>query len=158
MTRSETLIDVKFLNSSFSSSFFLIQAFRACPLGEIRQTVPCRAVRGKSSDSRQQFLSQQYPPPPPRYIKLFPPPAGEEVPHRRRRRGSASETRPFSRGESAPVKLVLWAASFMPMPTPKTVRMTIVYNKIVKLEVCITFLGRGMGMNITAHTYWLVMV
>ena len=32
------------------------------PLMEIIQTVPCRAIRGKSSDSRQQYLSQQYPP------------------------------------------------------------------------------------------------
>ena len=38
-------------------------AFRAYPLIEIRQTAPCRAIRRKSSDSRQQYLSQQYPPP-----------------------------------------------------------------------------------------------
>ena len=46
-----------------SSSNFSIRAFRAYPLIEIRQTVPCRAIRGKSSDSRQQYLSQQHPPP-----------------------------------------------------------------------------------------------
>ena len=40
-----------------------IRAFRAYPLIEIKQTAPCRAFRGKSSDSRQQYLSQQYPPP-----------------------------------------------------------------------------------------------
>ena len=56
-------VPLKFLNSSFSSSNFSIRAFRAYPLIEIRQTVPCRAIRGKSSDSRQQYLSQQYPPP-----------------------------------------------------------------------------------------------
>ena len=40
-----------------------IRIFRAYPLIEIRQAVPCRAIRGKSSDSRRQYLSQQYPPP-----------------------------------------------------------------------------------------------
>ena len=62
MIRLETLIELRFLNSSFSSSNFSIRAFRACPLFEIRQTFPCRAIRGKSSDSRQQYLSQQNPP------------------------------------------------------------------------------------------------
>ena len=37
------------------------------------------------------------------------------------------------------------------MPIPKTVCRTILYNKIVQLEVCITFSGKGMGMHITAH-------
>ena len=41
-----------------SSSNISIRAFRAYPLVEIRQTVPCRAIRGK------QYLSQQYHPPP----------------------------------------------------------------------------------------------
>ena len=66
MMRLETLIELTFLNSSFSSSNLSIRAFRAfraCPLVEIRQTAPCRAIRSKSSDSRQQYLSQQYPPP-----------------------------------------------------------------------------------------------
>ena len=37
----------------------------AYPLVGIRQqTVPSRAIRGKSSDSRRQYPSQQYPPPP----------------------------------------------------------------------------------------------
>ena len=58
-----TLIGLKFLNSSFSSSDVSIRAFRTCPLAEIRQRAPCRAIRGKSSDSRQQHLSQQYPAP-----------------------------------------------------------------------------------------------
>ena len=47
------LFELKFINWSFSS-FILV---------EIRQTVPCRAIRGKSSDSRQQYLSPQYSPP-----------------------------------------------------------------------------------------------
>ena len=46
--RLETLIDLKFLNSSFSNSNFSIRAFRAYPLIEIRQTVPCRAIRGSN--------------------------------------------------------------------------------------------------------------
>ena len=62
MMRLETLIELEFLNSSFSSSNFSIRAFRD-PLVEIRQTVPCRAIRGKSSDLGQQYLSQQHPPP-----------------------------------------------------------------------------------------------
>ena len=59
----ETLIELKLLNSSFSSSHFSIRVFRAYPLIDIRHTVPCRAIRHKSSDSRQQYLNQQYPPP-----------------------------------------------------------------------------------------------
>ena len=55
MTRLETLIE---LTSKFS-----MRAFRACPPFATRQTAPCRATRDKSSDSRQQYLSQQYPPP-----------------------------------------------------------------------------------------------
>ena len=42
---------------------FFNSAFRAYPLIEIIRAVRCRAIRGKSSDSRQQHLSQQYPPP-----------------------------------------------------------------------------------------------
>ena len=67
--RLEPLIELKSLNSSLSSSNFSIRAFRAYPLIEIRQTAPCRAIRGKSSDSRQQYLSQQYPPP---LLKMLP--------------------------------------------------------------------------------------
>ena len=37
-----------FFNSSFSSSNFSIRVFRADPLVEIRQAVPCRAIRGDS--------------------------------------------------------------------------------------------------------------
>ena len=46
------LFELTYLNSSFSSlsSYW------------IRQTSPRRAIRGKSSDSRQRYLSQQYPP------------------------------------------------------------------------------------------------
>ena len=44
----EVLVELKFLDSSFSSSPFSIRAFRASPLNEIRQIVPCRAVRGSS--------------------------------------------------------------------------------------------------------------
>ena len=49
-------------SSSSSFSIRAFRAFRACPLVETRQTAPCRTIRGKSSDSRQQYLSQQYPP------------------------------------------------------------------------------------------------
>ena len=63
-TRLETLIELKCIISSLSNSDVSIRALRAYPLAEIIQTVPCRAIRGKSSDSRQQYLSQQYPPPP----------------------------------------------------------------------------------------------
>ena len=63
MIRLETLVELEFLNSSFSSSDFSIRAFRAYPLFELRQQVPGRAIRGKSSDPRQHYLSQQYPPP-----------------------------------------------------------------------------------------------
>ena len=63
MIRLETIVELKFLNSSFSSSNCSIHVVRGYPLLEIRLTVPCRAIRGKSSDSRQQYLSQQYPPP-----------------------------------------------------------------------------------------------
>ena len=64
MMRSETLVELNLLNSTSSSSNFSIRSFRAYSLVDIRQTVPCRAMRGKSSDSRQQYLSQQYHPPP----------------------------------------------------------------------------------------------
>ena len=46
MIRLESLIELKCLNSSFSSSNVSIQAFRAYPLIEIGQAVPCRAIRG----------------------------------------------------------------------------------------------------------------
>ena len=51
MIRLETLIELKCLDSRFSSSNFPIRVFRAYPLIEIRQTVPCRAsraIRGSS--------------------------------------------------------------------------------------------------------------
>ena len=54
MIRLETLIELKLIDSSCSSSNFSIRAFRAYPLVGIKQIVPCRAIRGKSSDSRQQ--------------------------------------------------------------------------------------------------------
>ena len=63
MIRLETLVELKFLDSSFSGSNFSIRVVRAYPFIEIRLTVPCRAIRGKSIDSSQQYLSQQYPPP-----------------------------------------------------------------------------------------------
>ena len=63
MIRLETLAELEFINSSFSSSNLSIRAFRAYPLIELRQTVPRRAIRGKSSDSRQRYLTQRYPPP-----------------------------------------------------------------------------------------------
>ena len=40
MMRLETLIELKLLNS--------IRVVQACPLVEIRQTAPCRAIRGDS--------------------------------------------------------------------------------------------------------------
>ena len=40
-----------------------IRVVRANPLAEIGRTVSCRAIRGRSSDSRQQYLSRQYPSP-----------------------------------------------------------------------------------------------
>ena len=46
-----TLIELKFLSSSFSCSNCSIRVVRAYPLIEIRQTVPCRAsraIRGSS--------------------------------------------------------------------------------------------------------------
>ena len=65
-----------------------------------------------------------------------------------------------------------WAVTFIPMPMPKTVGITNLYNTIVQLcitigtlilcirtilyiivqlEACITSSGRGMGMNVTAQ-------
>ena len=38
------------------------------------------------------------------------------------------------------------------MPMPKPVCRTNLYDNIVQLEVCITFSGRGMGINGTAQT------
>ena len=46
--RLETLLELKFLDSSFSSSNISIRAFRAYYLVEIRQTILCRAFRGNS--------------------------------------------------------------------------------------------------------------
>ena len=37
---------------------------------------------------------------------------------------------------------------------PKPVCRTNLYNKIVQLEVCRTFSGRGMGINGTAHYHY----
>ena len=48
LIRLETLIEINFFDSSFSSSNSSIRAFRACPLIVIKQTVPCRAIRGNS--------------------------------------------------------------------------------------------------------------
>ena len=48
MMRLETLIELKLLDSSLSSSNLSIRAFRACPHVEIRQAVPRRAIRGNS--------------------------------------------------------------------------------------------------------------
>ena len=43
------------------------------------------------------------------------------------------------------------AVPFIPMPMPKPVCRTKLYNKIVQLEVCRTFSGRDMGINGTAQ-------
>ena len=40
-----------------------------------------------------------------------------------------------------------WAVTFIPMPMPKTVCRTYLWNIIVQQEVCRTYSGRGMGMN-----------
>ena len=39
----------------------------------------------------------------------------------------------------------------MPMPMPKPVCIIRMYNKIVQLEACRTFSGRGTGINGTAQ-------
>ena len=59
----KTLIELNFVNSTFSSLNLSIRVVRACPLIETRQTAPCRAIRGNSSDSRQGHLGPQHPPP-----------------------------------------------------------------------------------------------
>ena len=59
----EALVELQFIKSSFSNSNLSIRAFRAYPLIELRHAVPGQGIRGKSSDSRQHYLSQQYPPP-----------------------------------------------------------------------------------------------
>ena len=48
MIRLETLIERKFLNSSFSNSNFSIRVVRAYPLIKLRQTILNRAIRGDS--------------------------------------------------------------------------------------------------------------
>ena len=50
-----------------------------------------------------------------------------------------------------PTARVSWAVTFIPMPMPKTVCMTNLHSNLVQLEVCITFSGRRMGMNIAAQ-------
>ena len=57
MIRLETLIELKFIDSSFSSSNFSNRASRAYPLIGIRQSIPYRANRGKSSHSSRLYLS-----------------------------------------------------------------------------------------------------
>ena len=44
------------------------------------------------------------------------------------------------------------------MPMPKPVCRTKLYNKIVQLEVCRTFSGRGMSINGTAHILLLIII
>ena len=61
--RLETLAELKFVDSSFSSSNISSLVFRAYHFIETRQTLPSRPIRGKSSVTRQKYLSQQYPPP-----------------------------------------------------------------------------------------------
>ena len=48
MIRLGTLIEFKFLNSSFSNSNISIRAFRIYYLMEFWQSAPCRAIRGNS--------------------------------------------------------------------------------------------------------------
>ena len=70
MIRLETLIELEFTNYGFSSSNFSIRAFRACALIETRRRAPRRAIRGKSSDSKQR-ISQSAVPSPPIYIYIY---------------------------------------------------------------------------------------
>ena len=44
------------------------------------------------------------------------------------------------------------AVPFIPVPMPKPVCRTCLNKKWVQFEVCITFLGRGRGTNITARS------
>ena len=44
------------------------------------------------------------------------------------------------------------------MPMPKPVCRTQLYNKVVQLEVCRTFSGRGMGINGTAHIIIIIII
>ena len=60
MVRLDTLIELKFLNSSFSSSNCSIRAFRAYPLIDIKLTVPYRPV-----EQFEATLSQSTVPSPP---------------------------------------------------------------------------------------------
>ena len=53
----------------------------------------------------------------------------------------------------AEAMMLTWAVTCIPMPMPETVCRTNLRNKVVPLEVCITFSGRGAGMNITARDH-----
>ena len=44
------------------------------------------------------------------------------------------------------------------MPMPKPVCITNLYSKIVQLEVCRTFSGRGMGINGTAQIVMMIII
>ena len=65
--------------------------------------------------------------------------------------GSAKLEMPMRPSREAMKERRSWAVTFIPMPMPKTVCRTTLYNKMIQLEVCTTFSGRGMGMNITAQ-------
>ena len=64
-----------------------------------------------------------------------------------------SSGRRSSSGRAGPENGSACAVPFIPMPVPKPVCRTCLNNKRVRgqYEVCTTFLGRGMGMNITAQ-------
>ena len=88
----EALIELKFLNSSLSSSsivFLSSRAFRAYPLIEIRQTVPCRAIRGNNIPVNSTLPPLQCAAPPPPF-------AGRTTARRlsRLRGGAATAPRP----------------------------------------------------------------
>ena len=53
---------------------------------------------------------------------------------------------------------LIWAVPFIRMPMPKPVCRTNLCSKIVELEVCRTFSGRGMGINGTAHYHYSIVM
>ena len=98
MMRLETLIKLKLFNSSFSSSISSIRVVRAYPPVEIRQTVPCRAIRVNSISVDSTL--------PPSYADCRPPGDGRAAPKATgcapRARPSSASHRPGSCPRTAP--------------------------------------------------------
>ena len=173
--RLETLVEVKFLNSSCSS----------LPSFEIRQTVPCRAIRGNGIS-----VNSTLPPSQPLRVHLcgslgctanshsrisrFEVLRGESLYLRATAAGVLDDGGTDCRqadlvafrvascvcvcvcvGFHDPPSYALtrisepsyreWAVTFIPMPMPKRVCRTFSWNKWVQHEVCIVFVGRGHG-------------